>query len=576
MFLTPRARIDEYTARGWWGDLTLDDLLQRNRAAHPQRTALVDPANRTSLDGKPCRRLNWAELGDEVDRVAAGLLAVGLVKDDIVTYQTPNVVETVILALACSRIGLIISPVVMPYRAHELNYILDTVKPKAVITIARFGNHDHAQAALELDWGGREVKVLVIGGNAPEGAIDFDAVVAGADPAEAVRYRRDHPVSAAELFTIFWTSGTEARPKGVPRDHNHWLVNARMVVELAELQEGETLLNPFPLVNIASFGLVSPWLLRCGTLVLHHPFDLAVFLKQIGDEKVNYTIVAPAILNLVLKTPELLDQADLSSVRAIGSGAAPLSPWMIEQFWIRFNIHICNIYGSNEGATLFSSHHHVPNPEDRARYFPRMGVEGIHWDGITASMVQTRLVDLETGEDITTTGKVGELRSQGAHVFNGYYNLPEQTRNAIDAKGYYRTGDLFELAGEGDIPRYYRFVGRCKDIIVRGGMNISPAELDDLLVGHPAFRDAAVVGIPDEVLGERVCAVVVPKGETLPSVTELADWLRIKGLAAFKLPQRLETIDVLPRNPMNKVMRPQLRASILKKIGISEQDKAGG
>lgn len=116
MFLTPAAKVASYTAKGWWGDLTLDDLLQQNRTAHPQRTALVDPANRPSLDGKPCRRLSWGELGDEVDRVAAGLLAVGLVKDDIVTYQTPNVVETVILALACSRIGLVISPVVMRSR----------------------------------------------------------------------------------------------------------------------------------------------------------------------------------------------------------------------------------------------------------------------------------------------------------------------------------------------------------------------------------------------------------------------------------------------------------------------------
>jgi cyclohexanecarboxylate-CoA ligase len=576
MYLTPAAKVESYTAKGWWGDLTLDDLVQQNRTAHPQRTALVDPANRPALDGRDCRRLSWGELGEEVDRVAAGLLAVGLVKDDIVTYQTPNVVETVILALACSRIGLIISPVVMPYRAHELNYILATVQPKAVITVARFGNHDHAQTALNLDWGGRTPNVLVIGGNAPQGATDFDAVVAQADPVVAADYRRDHPVAAAELFTIFWTSGTEARPKGVPRDHNHWLVNGRMVVELSELQDGETLLNPFPLVNIASFGLVTPWLLRCGTLVLHHPFGLEVFLRQIGDEKVNYTIVAPAILNLILKTPELLNQADLSSVRAIGSGAAPLSPWMIEQFWSRFQIHICNIYGSNEGPTLFSSHYHVPDPAERARYFPRMGVEGIHWDGVTASMVQTRLVDPITEEEITTTGKVGELRSQGAHVFNGYYNLPEVTANAFDAKGYYRTGDLFELAGDGETPLYYRFVGRCKDIIVRGGMNISPAELDDLLVGHPAFRDAAVVGIPDEVLGERVCAVVVPGEETLPTVAELADWLRAKGVAAFKLPQRLETIDVLPRNPMNKVMRPELRARILQKIGISEPDRSHG
>lgn len=576
MFLTPKARVDDYVARGWWGDLTLDDLLQRNRNQHPNRAALVDPVNRPSLDGREPRRLTWGELGEEVDRMASALLAVGLRKDDIVTYQLPNVVETAILALACSRIGLIISPVVMPYRAYELNYIIDTVKPRAVITVARFGRHDHARTALELDWGGREPLVLVVGGDVPPGATDFDAVVAAADPATAAQYRKENPVKAAELFTIFWTSGTEARPKGVPRDHNHWLVNGRMVVELSELQDGETLLNPFPLVNIASFGLVTPWLLQCGTLVLHHPFDLEIFLRQIGEEQVNYTIVAPSILNMVLKTPELLDISDLSSLRAIGSGAAPLSPWMIEEFWNRFQIHICNIYGSSEGPTLFSAHYHVPDPQERARYFPRMGVEGIHWDGATASMVQTRLVDPETEEEITTTGRVGELRSQGAHVFSGYYNLPEITKNAFDDQGYYRTGDLFELAGEGEVPLYYRFVGRCKDIIVRGGMNISPAELDDLLVGHPAFRDAAAVGIPDEALGERVCAVVVPGGETLPTVAELAEWLKAKGVAVYKLPQRLETIDVLPRNPMNKILRPELRARVLEKIGMAGQDEAGG
>lgn len=576
MFLTPGKQVEDFTARGWWGHITLDDLLQSNRASNPGRTALVDPANRTSLDGRPARRLSWGELGDEVDRTAAGLLAVGLVKDDIVTYQTPNTVETVILALACSRIGLVISPTVMPYRAHELNYIIDTVKPRAFITVARFGHHEHARMALELDWAGRDARVLVIGGDPPTGAIDFDEVVSAADPQAAKAYRGAHPVAAAELFTIFWTSGTEARPKGVPRDHNHWLVNARMVAELSELRDGETLLNPFPLVNIASFGLVTPWLLRCGTLVLHHPFDLDVFLSQIGEEQVNYTIVAPAILNLMLKTPALLDKADLSSVRAIGSGAASLSPWMIEEFWTRFSIHVCNIYGSNEGPTLFSSHHHVPDPAKRARYFPRMGVAGVTWDGITASMVETRLVDLETGAEITTTGKTGELRSRGAHVFSGYYNLPEVSKHAFDEKGFYRTGDLFELAGDGDVPRYYRFVGRCKDIIVRGGMNISPAELDDLLVGHPAFRDAAVVGIPDEVMGEVVCAVVVPRTDRLPSVDELADWLRAKGVASFKLPQYLETIDVLPRNPMNKVMRSSLRDKVLRNRGNPEQGWAGG
>lgn len=568
MFLTPKARIEEYTARGWWGDLVVDNLLQRNREAAPHRLALVDPANRETLDGKAPQRFTWSQLGDAVDRMAAAFLELGLVKDDIVTYQTPNVAETVIVALAAARIGLIISPVVMPYRKHELDYILGIVEPKAIVTVASFAGCEHAKMALGLDWRGRAPKVMVIGGGAPEGAVDLDAAMERADPERTLRYRASNPVSPGEVFTIFWTSGTEARPKGVPRDHNHWIVNARMVSELADLREGETLLNPFPLVNIASFGMVMPWLWRCGTLVLHHPFDLAVFLKQIAVERVNYTIVPPAILNAILKSDELLKTIDLSSVRAIGSGSAPLSPWMIEGFAKQFGIEVCNIYGSNEGASLFSNQRHAPSHEDRARYFPRLGVPGIEWEGETAAMIKSRLVDPETEEEIVEPGRVGELRFKGAHVFGGYYKLPEITRNAFDAEGYYKSGDLFEIAGDGPTPRFYRFVGRCKDIIVRGGMNISPAEIDDLLAGHPDFREAAVVGVPDETLGERMCAAVAPKGGAPPpDVKAVAAWLKERGVAVFKLPERLVVVDALPRNPMNKVMRKELRDKVLDILG---------
>ncbi|MCR6644408.1 MAG: long-chain fatty acid--CoA ligase [Terricaulis sp.] len=230
-----------------------------------------------------------------------------------------------VLALACARIGVIISPVVTAYREHELNYVLDKVKPKAFVTLARFAGFDHGAMALKLREG-RDFAVLILGGDAPEGAIDFDAAIASADPAKASAYAEANPIAPDEVFTIFWTSGTEARPKGVPRDHNLWIVNARMVSEAADLREGEILLNPFPLVNIGSFGLVTPWLWRRGVLVLHHPFDLKVYLQQIAAERVNYTIAPPAILNAILKTPALAEGVDLSSLRAIGSGSARSRP----------------------------------------------------------------------------------------------------------------------------------------------------------------------------------------------------------------------------------------------------------
>ncbi|MFC3580480.1 class I adenylate-forming enzyme family protein [Sphingomonas hylomeconis] len=566
MQLTPQSRIDDYTAKGWWGDLTLDQWLQRNRRDVPDRLALVDPLNRETLDGHAPRRFTWAEFGSEVDRVAAALLAIGLEKDDVLTYQLPNITETVILALACSRIGLIISPVVMPYRAHELAYVIDTVRPAAVVTVASFAGYDHAAMAVALT-GGRNCKVLVTGGDAPRGTIDLDAAIAAADPAKAAAYHDAQPIQPGEVFTIFWTSGTEARPKGVPRDMNHWIVNGEIVAEAADIREGEVLLNPFPLVNIGSFGMVTPWLMHRGTLVLHHPFDLGVFLQQIAAERVNYTIAAPAILNALLKTPGLLDSVDLSSLRAIGSGSAPLSPWMIEGFARDHDIEVCNMFGSNEGASLFSDARSVPDHHDRARYFPRMGVAGIDWPGSRANgMIQTRLVDLETEQDITEPGQPGELRFQGAATFGGYWEIPAITEQAFDAQGFYRTGDLFELAGDESPPRFYRFVGRCKDIIVRGGVNISPAEIDDLLAGHPALREAAVVGVPDERLGERMCVAAVPEAGQAPTLAEIAGWLKDQGLAVFKLPELMVEVPALPRNAMNKVSRRDLRETVLQML----------
>jgi cyclohexanecarboxylate-CoA ligase len=562
MFLTSPERIADYTARGWWGDLTVDDLLQRNRAEVGGQLALVDPSNREMLDGAAPHRLTWEELGVEVDRMASALLGQGLLKDDIVFVQLPNVVETVIVALACARLGLIISPVVMQYREHELDYILQVVEPAAAITVGQFAGHAHAQMLLHLSKSARPFKVMVLGGDAVAGTIDLALEAKAADPARAAAYHQAQPVKAGEVFTICWTSGTEARPKGVPRDHNHWIVNARIVAEAADLREGEVLLNPFPLVNIASFGMVMPWLLRRGVLVLHHPFDLPVFLRQIAEERVNYTIAPPAILNALLKTPQLLASTDLSSVRAIGSGSAPLSPWMIEGFRADHGIEVCNIFGSNEGASLFSGPVHVPDTGDRARYFPRVGASGVHWSGETAAMVRTRLVDPATEAEITQPGVPGELRIDGAATFSGYYKATALTAAAFDDQGFFKTGDLFEIAGEGELARYYRFVGRCKDIIVRGGVNISPAEIDDLLAGWPAAREAAVVGVPDEVLGERMCVAVAPSGAA-PTLADVVAWLKTSGLAVFKLPERIAIVDALPRNAMNKVVRADLRAMVI-------------
>ena len=180
--------------------------------------------------------------------------------------------------------------------------------------------------------------------------------------------------------------------------------------------------------------------------------------------------------------------------------------------------------------------------------------------------MQTRLVDPNNDKTITEPGQVGELRLAGATIFSGYWNSPELNKTAFDDEGYYKTGDLFEIAGDGPLSRYYSFVGRSKEIIVRGGVNISPAELDDLIVAHPDIAEAATVGVPDDHLGERVAVAVVPVAGKSLELADISEWLKEQGTAIFKRPEFFVQVDKLPRNAMNKVQRDVLRDTVLERL----------
>lgn len=562
MFVTPREKITEYESKGWWEGTTIDDLFQNTAEAAADQDALVDPPNRQALEGVEPERLSWGETQARVERLAAVFLAQGLKKDDRLVVQLPNTVDAVITFLAASRLGLIVSPVVMQYREHELGHVFEMTRPAAFVTVPRFQDFDQAGLGSRMCEQG-QAKLLLFG-EAASGT-DLRAAMADSDPATVGEYRKRNPTEAGEVLTICWTSGTESRPKGVPRTHNHWILNARVVIEATGIRDGDTLLNPFPLVNIGSIGgLVLPWLQVGGKLVLHHPFDIGIFLSQIDSERVTYTIAPPAVLGALLKQPDLMAKFDIRSLRGVGSGSAPLSPWLIETWKDDYGIEITNVFGSNEGSSLFSGAETVPDPGERARYFPRYGANGANWPGLTAEVMLSRIVDPDTGEEITEPGLVGELCLGGATMFDGYWNSPELNEAAFDDRGYYRTGDLFEIAGPGG--RFYQFVGRSKEIIVRGGVNISPAELDDLIVGQPMVREAATVGIPDERLGERIAVAIVPHEGHEPHLSDIAEWLSDHNVAIFKRPEFLVTVDALPRNAMNKVERDRLREMVMERL----------
>ena len=320
------------------------------------------------------------------------------------------------------------------------------------------------------------------------------------------------------------------------------------------------MLNPFPLVNMAALGgFLFPWVMCQSTLVLHHPFDLSLFLKQLESEQITYTIAAPTILTMLLNQRDLLDQIDLSALRAIGSGGAPLSEWMVSTFQHDYNIIVANIFGSNEGLCLTSSGVDLPDPNERAQYFPRFGLEGRQWTNEVSSMVQTRLVDLETREVISDPGIEAELEISGPSVFDGYWQAEKTNLEVFSEDGFFRTGDVFEIPLDPDKSDYYHFVGRSKDIIIRGGMKISPDQIDNLLAAHPALTSAAVVGYEDPILGERIGVAAVPSMDTELTLEMITDYLKEQGLAIFKQPERLLIVDALPLNATGKVLRRELK-----------------
>jgi len=287
---------------------------------------------------------------------------------------------------------------------------------------------------------------------------------------------------------------------------------------------------------------------------------MQVFLKQIHDEKVAYTIAPPAVLTMLLKKREVLDSVDISSLRCIGSGSAPLSEFMVAGFGKDYGIEILNIFGSNEGICLASGPKELPDYAERAQYFPRFGVDGLEWANRTGNNLKTRLVSLDTREEVTDVGQQGELEIWGSTVFDGYYKSPEANAEVFSPDGYFRTGDVFEITGEGDSPQFYKFVGRCKDIIVRGGVNISPDEIDNELASHPKVAQVCVVGIDDDVLGERIGVAVVPKpGETI-ELEDLTGFLKERGFAVFKLPEKLVCVDELPHNATGKIQRRDVKS----------------
>ncbi len=556
-----------YRQQGWWGDTRLQDLFDACVAAHPEACSLVDPPNRAQFtDGVP-RRLTWREVDGEVQALCGVLVASGLRKGDTVLLQMPAVHEFLVAYVACFKLGLVVSPVPSAYRAHELDHIVPHAQVRALIGMRRVGQFDHGQLLMQMTRHAGVRQVMLWGDDIPDGALDLKQAMRqqAADPGLDARVRQaiaTHPVSADDVAVILWTSGTEALPKPVPRTHNHWLVSRRLMTEPAGLHPGDCILSPRLLNTMGGFaGTVMTWLDCAAQVVLHQPLDLPLFLHQVETEKPVFTSGPPALLQQLMADPAAMKLLADSPLRCISSGSAAMPEEVMIRFKEECGIDILNFYGSSEGGSLSATPKDMQEIGARARYFARFGAPSCESTLATARFVRTRLIDPDTEATIEEPGVVGELCFDGPMLFEGYLGMPEATRAAFTRAGEYRSGDLFVIAGERG--QWLQFVGRRKEIVVRGGLNISALEIEGLLAQVPAIQEAAVVGIPDERLGETVCAVVVLRpGQSLDLdglVRHLQDQLKI---AIYKCPESMLQVDSLPRNPAGKVLKSALRERV--------------
>ncbi len=564
MILDKPNRIKEYNEKGYWENITVDDIFKKNVAKYPNFVALVDPVNRASFTiGEP-QRWTFKEMDRKVNQLATAFLDAGLGKDDIIGIFLPNISELVISFLAIARIGAIANPYAPSLREYEITKMGSFTEIKAMVTTAKFKDRDLAALV-------RSIKgdiptldfIFAIGIEDTENEFALERILTSSYDQELLSvYQEDTVIDPNDIFTICWTSGTTGMPKGVPRSHNLWSKVAHASTEGAGINHDYVFLCPFPIVNMGGIGgAMIPWLHTGCRFVLHQPFELPVFLKQIVMEKVTYSIAPPALLNILLKNEAILANVDISSLKVLGSGSAPLTPWMIKGWKEKHNIQVTNFFGSNEGFVLLGAPNSIPDLEKRATLFPAFGATDTNYDIQITEGMQTKLVDLQTGATITDFNSPGEICIKGPTVFTGYYKAPEANAQVFDAEGYFKTGDVFELV-EDDGEKYYRFVERCKDIIIRGGANIAPATIEALLVDMPQIAECAIVGYPDEDLGERVALFAVTKEGQEITLEEVVVHLRTKKIASYKLPEKLQTIGALPRNPVGKILRRVLREQV--------------
>jgi acyl-CoA synthetase len=543
--LVPSQLRSEWREQGWYSGTDGFRLFEEQARKHPEAVAVIDDSG----------EVTYGELEAKARFVAGRLADVGVGPGDVVGIQVPNAHQACAIDLAVAALGAVCLPYPMLLRERETMALLGRARAGVAVVAREFGGHDYAKMIDSLRPDLPALHDVFVLGDAYEGFHHLDPSLGAGSAAASLPEAAVDPDSPGRILV---TSGTEALPKMVVFSHH--AVTGGIGTVLAKL-DTRRLHQPPPmqssspmrvlcLVPLSSgFGALGTFgaLARLGqTLVVTAAFDPARALELVERHRVTHILAVPTMLVMMLGAHEKQDVSSLEVVATFGSALARAT---LDEARARFGCAFVNGYGCSDGAAsqtaLDDSPEHVAQTVGR----PDPAVTAI------------RICD-EDGKDVAA-GEIGEVLGRGPLSPMCYLEAPDLDARYRTEDGWSKTGDLGTIDADG----YLRIVGRVKDIIIRGGYNISPGETEELLLSHPAIIHAACVGMPDERLGERMCAFVVLRaGAVAPPLEEVADHLTAGGLAKNKLPERLEVIDELPLGPTGKILKRVLRDIIAAKI----------
>jgi cyclohexanecarboxylate-CoA ligase len=523
-------------AGGYWHDRTINDDLDACVAACPDKLALTS----VRLDTGEVRRFTYRELATLADRIAVGLSRLGVGRNDVVAMQLPNWWQFSLLYLACSRLGAVLNPLMPIFRERELGFMLKHGEAKILVVPKLFRNFDHEAMARSLQPQLPSLKhVVVVDGG---GADDFDMLLTKPEwekaPDAAIILTANRP-GPDDITQLIYTSGTTGEPKGVMHSANTLMANIVPYAQRLKLGKDDIVLMASPLAHQTGFmyGLMMPIMLRA-SVILQDVWDPARATEIIREERVTFTMASTPFLTDLTRAVSETGKG-VPSLKTFLCAGAPIPGPLVEQARATLGAKIVSAWGMTENGAVTL----IKLDDDDNLAFTT--------DGCALPGAEVGVIDAESKP--LPPGETGRLVVRACSNFGGYLKRPQW--NGTDAEGWFDTGDLARIDADG----YIRISGRSKDVIIRGGENIPVVEIEALLYRHPAVAQVAIVAYPDERLGERACAVIVPKAGQTIDFAAMTEFLKQQKLAMQYIPERLVVREAMPATPSGKIQKFRLR-----------------